>query len=264
MRVRPEIPAIDTPTAHSPRLWNYFLGGKDHYVVDRQVGDLFRLLYPPIDDVARSSRAFLVRTVRHLATAGVRQFLDIGTGLPAAVNTHDVAQQVAPGARVVYVDNDPVVLAHARALLHGAADGTTAYVDGDLYNTGALLEAAGRTLAFEQPVALVLTNILGHIPDHADARRIVAELVAALAPGSHLVLADSTTDGGRFDAAVSMWNQAGSLPYVLRTRDQLAQLFDGLELLEPGFGPCGLWRPEEGGIGTPVAVDLFGAVGRKS
>ena len=261
--MRPELPAIDTPTAHSARMWNYFLGGKDHYVVDRQVGDLFRVRYPPIVDVARSSREFLVRTVRHLATAGVRQFLDIGTGLPAAVNTHDVAQQVAPDARVVYVDNDPVVLAHARVLLQGAADGTTAYVDGDLYDTAALLEAAGRTLAFEQPVALVLTNILGHIPDHVDARRIVAELVAALAPGSHLVLADGTSDGGRFDAAISMWNQAGSLPYVLRTREQLAQLLDGLELLEPGLGPCGLWRPDADGPATVVATDVIGAVGRK-
>jgi SAM-dependent methyltransferase len=254
-----EPPAIDTTVAHSPRVWNYWLGGADNYEVDRVVGDHFRRMFPPIVDIARGSRRFLRRAVEHLAgPAGVRQFLDIGTGLPTADNTHEVAQRVAPDARVVYVDNDPVVLAHARARLQGA----TTHIDADLHDTARILDVAGRSLAWERPVALMLMNILGHVPDFTDARRIVQELMSALAPGSYLVVADGTTDGGPFDAAIDMWNQAGSLPYVLRTPEQIARYFDGLELLEPGVVSCPLWRPEPSEIGT-AAVDEFGAVGRK-
>ena len=255
---------IDTTVAHSPRIWNYWLGGKDNYEVDRQVGDEFREMFPQIVDIARSSRGFLRRAVRHLAgEAGVRQFLDIGTGLPTAENTHEVAQQVAPDARVVYVDNDPVVLAHARVLLQGSAPGATTYIDADLHDTARILDLAGRSIAFDQPVALMLMNILGHVPEFAEARRIVGELVSALAPGSYLVVADGTTDGGPFDAAIDMWNKAGSLPYILRTPEQIAQYFDGLEVLEPGVVPCSLWRPEESEVGAAGPVDEFGAVGRK-
>jgi SAM-dependent methyltransferase len=256
--------AIDTTVAHSPRIWNYWLGGKDNYEVDRQVGDDFRRIYPPIVEIARSSRGFLSRAVRHLAgEAGIRQFLDIGTGLPTADNTHEVAQRVAPDARVVYVDNDPVVLAHARVLLKGASAGSTTYIDADLHDTARILEMAAESLELDRPVALMLMNILGHVPDFADARRIAAELVGALAPGSYLVVADGTTDGGPFDAAIDMWNQAGSLPYILRTPEQIAQYFDGLELLEPGVVSCSLWRPEEGEVGSVVPVEEYGAVGRK-
>jgi SAM-dependent methyltransferase len=259
-----EPPAIDTTVAHSPRIWNYWLGGKDNYEVDRTVGDDFRRMFPPIVDIARGSRGFLRRAVRHLAgEAGVRQFLDIGTGLPTAENTHEVAQRVAPDARVVYVDNDPVVLAHARVLLQGTTPGTTTYIDADLHDTARILEVAGESLDFERPVALMLMNILGHVPDFTDARRIAQELMSALAPGSYLVVADGTTDGGPFDAAIDMWNRAGSLPYILRTPEQIAQYFDGLELLEPGVVSCPLWRPEPGEVGTAGAVDEFGAVGRK-
>ena len=256
-----ELLAIDTPLAHSPRIWNYWLGGKDNYAVDRQVGDVFRSMHPPIIDIARSSRGFLSRAVRHLAgEAGIRQFLDIGTGLPTVDNTHEVAQRVAPDARVVYVDNDPVVLAHARVLLQGATADSITYVDADLYDTPRILGVTARALALDRPIALILMNVLGHVPEFADARRIVSELVSALAPGSHLVVADGTTDGGPFDAAIDMWNKAGSLPYVLRTREQIAQYFEGLELLEPGVVSCPRWRPEEAGA---VPVDEFGAVGRK-
>jgi SAM-dependent methyltransferase len=252
-----EPPAIDTTVASSPRVWNYWLGGEDHYEVDRRVGDHFRRMFPPIVDIARGSRSFLGRAVRHLAgEAGVRQFLDIGTGLPTRDNTHEVAQRVAPDARVVYVDNDPVVLAHARARMPGA----TTHIDADLHDTARILDVASGSLAFERPVALMLMNILGHVPDFGDARRIVRELMSALAPGSYLVVADGTTDGGPFDAAVAMWNQVGSLPYVLRTPEQFAQYFDGLEVLEPGIVSCPLWRPDTGPV---VAVDEFGAVGRK-
>jgi SAM-dependent methyltransferase len=255
-----DLPALDSPVAHSPRIWNYWLGGKDNFAVDRQVGDLFRAMYPPIVDVARSSRGFLARALRHLAgPAGVRQFLDLGAGLPAAENTHQIVQGVAPDARVVYVDNDAVVLAHARALLKGG-DGT-AYADGDLRDPAGLLAAAARIVDLDQPVALVLANVLGHLVDLDEARRVVGELVDAVAPGSHLVVADGTTDGGPFDAAVAMWNQAGSLPYVLRTPDQIAQFFEGLELLEPGVVPCPRWRPDNGAA-TPH-VDQYCGVGRK-
>jgi S-adenosyl methyltransferase len=255
---------IDTDVAHSPRIWNYWLGGKDNYEVDRRVGDQFRELFPPIVDIARSSRHFLARAVRHLAgDAGVRQFLDVGTGLPTVDNTHEVAQRVAPESRIVYVDNDPIVLAHARALLLSSAEGSTTYIDADLFDTPRILEVAAQTLDFTQPIALMLMNILGHVPDFDRAREVVAGLVAALPPGSYLVVADGTTDGGPFDAAIEMWNQAGSLPYILRTPEQIAQYFDGLELLEPGVVACPLWRPDAVDLGVPVAVDEFGAVGRK-
>jgi O-methyltransferase involved in polyketide biosynthesis len=258
-------PAIDTTTAHSPRIWNYWLGGKDNYEVDRQVGDDFVKIFPPIIDIARSSRAFLNRAVRHLAgEAGVHQFLDIGTGLPTVDNTHEVAQRVAPEARVVYVDNDPVVLAHARVLLQGSPEGLTTYIDADLHDSDRILELAAQSLAFDRPIALILMNILGHVPDHDRARAIVTKLVGALAPGSYLVVADGATDGGAFDAAIDMWNQAGSLPYILRTPEQIATYFDGLELLEPGVVSCSLWRPEGGEVGSIQPVDEYGAVGRKA
>ncbi len=258
-----EPPAIDAAVANSPRIWNYWLGGKDNFAIDRQVGDVFRMVYPPIVDVARTSRGFLGRALRHLVTAGgIRQVLDVGMGLPTAENTHEIVHGVAPDARVVYVDNDPVVLAHARALLYDGAAGATAFVEADVYDTATVLDAAARTLAFDRPGALVLADIQGHVPELAAARRIVAELVEALAPGSHLVLVDGTTDGGPFDAAVAMWNQAGSLPYVLRTPEEIARFFDGLELLEPGVVPCPRWRPESASSAT--TVDVYGGIGRKA
>ncbi|WP_219413266.1 SAM-dependent methyltransferase [Pseudonocardia nigra] len=257
-------PAIDITVAHSPRIWNYWLGGKDNYEVDRQVGDDFRNMFPPIVDIARSSRAFLKRAVQHLAgEAGVRQFLDIGTGLPTVENTHQVAQGVAPEARIVYVDNDPVVLAHARVLLQGTPEGFTTYIDADLSDTARILERAAASLDFDRPIALMLMNILGHVPDFDDAKAIVSRLVEALPSDSYLVVADGTIDNGPFDAAIDMWNQAGSLPYILRTPEQIGQYFDGLELLEPGVVSCPFWRPAATDIGVASHVDEYGAVGRK-
>jgi hypothetical protein len=257
-------PAIDTTVAHSPRIWNYWLGGKDNYEVDRQVGDDFVKIFPPIVDIARSSRAFLKRAVEHLAgDVGIQQFLDIGTGLPTVDNTHEVAQRVNPDARVVYVDNDPVVLAHARVLLQGSAEGSTTYIDADLYDTARILELARQSLDFSQPIALILMNILGHVPDHDRGRETVTTLVGALAPGSHLVISDGTIDDGPFNSAIDMWNQAGSLPYILRTPEQITQYFDGLELLEPGVVSCPFWRPAPNDLGTQSHVDEVGGVGRK-
>jgi O-methyltransferase involved in polyketide biosynthesis len=255
---------IDTTVAHSPRIWNYWLGGKDNYEIDRLVGDQFVQIFPAIVDIARSSRAFLDRAVAHLAgPAGITQFLDIGTGLPTAANTHEVAQRIAPHARVVYVDNDPVVLAHGRALLHSSPEGHAAYVDADLHDTDALLDEVRTRLNFDEPIALMLLNILGHVPSIEQAKTIVARLVAALPAGSHLVVADGTNvvDGDAFDAAIEMWNNAGSLSYHLRKPDQIAEYFTGLELLEPGVVSCSRWRPP---VLDPPAVDEFGAVGRKA
>jgi O-methyltransferase involved in polyketide biosynthesis len=249
-----------------PRIWNYWLGGKNNYAVDREVGDQFRQIFPQIVDIARASRGFLSRAVEYLAAdAGVTQFLDIGTGLPTENNTHEVAQRVNPRARVVYVDNDPVVLAHARALLHGSPEGFTTFVDADLRDPDRILDVAGRDLDLDRPVGLMLMNILGHVGDLAEARAIVDRLVGALAPGSYLAVADGTNviDGPAFDAAIAIWNQAGSLAYHLRKPDEIAQFFTGLELVEPGVVSCSLWRPRNGDLGTAVAVDEFCGVGRK-
>ncbi|MGH4017431.1 MAG: SAM-dependent methyltransferase, partial [Pseudonocardiaceae bacterium] len=237
---------VDTTVAHSPRIWNYWLGGKDNYPVDREIGDRFSEIFPGIIDIARASRHFLTRTIRYLAgEVGIHQFLDIGTGLPAADNTHEVAQRMAPESRIVYVDNDPLVLAHARALLTSTPEGATHYVHADLRQPERVLDAAAETLDFTQPIALILNNILGHIIDDDEAYAIVNRLLDALPSGSYLLLNDGTNviAGEAFDEAIRLWNEAGSAPYRLRTPDQIARFFDGLELVEPGVVSCPLWRP---------------------
>ncbi|MDK1471870.1 SAM-dependent methyltransferase [Streptomyces sp. 549] len=257
---------VDTTVPQSARIWNYWLGGKDNYEVDRAAGDQFSALYPDIEYVARVSRDFLGRAVRHLAgEVGVRQFLDIGTGLPTVENTHEIAQRVAPQARIVYADNDPMVLAHARALLTSTPEGLTRYIDSDLREPETILAAAREFLDFERPIALMLLNILGHIPDYEEARSIVSRLVEALPSGSYLVTADGTNvlDGSAFEAAIATWNDASDTPYHLRSPEQISRFLDGLELLEPGVVSCPLWRPDAPDVGTIRQVDEFGAVGRK-
>jgi hypothetical protein len=259
-------PGVDITVAHSPRIWNYWLGGKDNYAVDRQVGNQFREIFPDIVDVARASRGFLTRSIRYLAgEAGIRQFLDIGTGLPTVDNTHQVAQQVAPESRVVYVDNDPLVLAHARALLISTPEGATNYIDADLREPDKILQAAARTLDFTQPIALILSGILGHITDDDEAYAIVDRLLDALPPASYLSLSDGTNviRGEAFEEAIQFWNSAGSAEYCLRSPEQLARFFNGLELVEPGVVSCPLWRPEPNTIGAHREVDQFGGVGKK-
>jgi diguanylate cyclase (GGDEF)-like protein len=258
-------PGIEISIPSSPRIWNYWLGGKDNYAVDREAGDAFVAMYPPIVDIARASRGFHVRAVTYLAgDAGIRQFLDIGTGLPTFNNTHEVAQSVAPDSRIVYVDNDPVVLAYARSLLVGTPQGATAYIDADLRDPDAILRIARETLDFDQPVGLMLMNILGHIDTHPLAREIVQQLVAALPAGSYLVVADGTdvVDPVAFTNAIDYWNSVGSLAYHLRGPEEIAAYFEGLTLLEPGVVSCPRWRPT-GGIGQVLDVDEFGGVGRK-
>jgi hypothetical protein len=258
-------PEIDTSVPHSARIWNYWLGGKDNYPVDRAAGDQFGAVFPGIVDVTRASRQFLIRAVRFLAgEVEIRQFLDIGTGLPTAENTHEVAQRVAPESRIVYVDNDPVVLIHARALLASSGEGRTAFVDADLHDPDKILDAAAETLDFTRPIALMLMGILGHVTDDDESQSIVKRLLDALASGSHLVLCDGTDTNPAGVAAQEQYNQSGAVPYRLRSPAQLTGFFNGLELVEPGVVSVSQWRPDPDAVGgLPAAVDAFGGVGRK-
>jgi hypothetical protein len=254
---------IDITAPQSARIWNYFLGGKDNYPVDREAGDQVRDLYPGIVEGARTARYYLARAVRYLAgEMGIRQFLDIGTGLPNVDNTHEIAQRVAPESRIVYVDNDPLVLVHARALLTSNPPGVTNYIDADLRDPEKIVREAAQTLDFSRPIALMLMGILGHIVDYDEARSIVRRLVDALAPGSYLVHYDSTDTNEAYVEAARFYNESGAVPYILRSPEQIAGLFEGLELLEPGVVSVPLWRPDHSPF-TPVEVDQYGGVGRK-
>ncbi|MGH3938746.1 MAG: SAM-dependent methyltransferase [Pseudonocardiaceae bacterium] len=260
-------PVIDTSVSHSARVWNYWLGGKDNYPVDEEVGDQFAAVQPSVVDIARASRAFLVRAVRYLAgEVGIRQFLDIGTGLPTANNTHEVAQATAPECRIVYVDNDPLVLTHARALLTSSPEGVTDYIDADVRDPEKVLREAARTLDLTQPIALMLLGIMEHIMDTDEAYAIVRRLLNVLPSGSYMVLYDPTTeiDGEETLESARLWNESGGTPpLAIRSLRELTRFFDGLELLPPGVVSVPLWRPNPTDIGTPVEVNSFGGVGRK-
>jgi hypothetical protein len=255
---------IDTSVPHSARIWNYWLGGKDNYPVDEEAGDAYTKVFPGIVTIARSSRAFLRRNITYLvAEAGIRQFLDVGTGLPTANNTHEVAQRIAPESRIVYVDNDPLVLAHARALLYSAPEGATAYVDANVLEPDRILAAAAETLDFGRPTALILSNILGHVADHDQARSIVTRLMAALPSGSYL----SVNDGSLgidpvFEQAQEAYNSSGAVPYNLRTPEQITAYFDGLELIEPGVVSVTQWRPGPDDA-APELIGEHGGLARK-
>ncbi|MEU0834939.1 SAM-dependent methyltransferase [Streptomyces sp. NPDC005969] len=259
---------IDTSRPHTARIWNYWTGGKDNYEVDREAGDQIRKLHPGIGDYARADRLFLGRSVRYLADeVGIRQFLDIGTGLPSADNTHEVAQRLAPESRIVYVDNDPLVLVHARALLTSTPEGRTDYLDADLRNVDTILERAAKTLDFSEPVALMLLGVVIFIDEEEDSYGLVRRLMDALPSGSHLVLSHTITSPAMpdVDAAVAFWNEHGTPKLTQRTPDQVARYFNGLELLQPGVVSCSRWRPEptEDGI-EPDEVAMFAGVGRKA
>ncbi len=256
---------IDTSVPHSARIWNYWLGGKDNFPVDRLAGDDYIQTFPGILDVARLTRQFLIRAVNYLAgDAGIRQFLDVGTGLPTVDNTHEVAQRVAPEARIVYVDNDPLVLAHAQALLTGTAQGATDYIDADMREPATILEAAERTLDLTRPVALTFMGVLGHITDDGEAQSVVRGMMEGLPSGSFLALADGADDiTPEFEAAQRMYDEGGSVPYKLRSQHQIVQFFAGLELLEPGIVPVPQWRPEVTPITPPPGVQPLAGIGRK-
>ncbi|MBA9005053.1 SAM-dependent methyltransferase [Thermomonospora cellulosilytica] len=261
-----ELTEIDTSVPHSARIWNYWLGGKDNFPVDRVAGDLYVQTFPGILDIARLTRGFLKRSVRFLAEeAGIRQFLDVGTGLPTVDNTHEVAQRVAPDARIVYVDNDPLVLAHAHALLTSTPEGATDYIDADMRRPDAILTAAARTLDLDRPVGLTFMGVLGHITDDDEARSIVATLMEGLAPGSHLAICDGyDVLSPEFLKAQQNYDDGGAVPYKLRGREQLESFFTGLELLPPGLVPASQWRPETELIGPQPQVQPLGGIAAKN
>jgi O-methyltransferase involved in polyketide biosynthesis len=256
---------LNTDRPHSARVWNYWLGGKDCFYADRALGDRVAKLVPGIVDSARADRAFLSRSVRYLgAREGIRQYLDIGTGLPTMDNTHEVAQRVAPESRIVYVDNDPMVLAHARALLRSTPEGATDYLDADLRDPEKILELAAKTLDFTEPVALMLLAVMHLIPDDEEAYQIVRRLMTALPSGSHLVLAHACTDAEPTRTAVSTYNDSGiPTPIKARDRSEIAQFFDGLELVEPGVVSCPHWRPDPGVWAVRREVMTFCGVAQK-
>jgi S-adenosyl methyltransferase len=246
---------------NSARIWNYWLGGTDYSAVDRAVGEQVAAMFPQIVQVARAQRAFLGRAVAYLAAdAGIRQFLDVGAGLPAAGSTHEVAQRVAPGSVVAYVDNDPEALAQGANLLSDSALGDCAYLGLDMRDTSEIITASGRTLDLDRPVGLVLTGVLGHVADDGEARSIVNGLLGSLVPGSHLVLADGVDTDEAGNQAQEMYNRRSPAPYHLRSPERVAAFFAGLELVEPGVVPCPLWRPQV--PGKEIAV--YGGVGRKA
>ncbi|WP_433191142.1 SAM-dependent methyltransferase [Actinoallomurus sp. CA-150999] len=233
----------------------------DNYPVDRAAAERICAAFPGMADIARHSRHMLARAVRHLAgEAGIRQFLDIGTGLPTADNTHEVAQRVAPECRVVYVDNDPLVLVHAQALLTSSPEGVTDYLEADVRDPDLILREAARTLDFTRPVGLMLMGILGLVPDDEEARSIVRRLVAALPAGSH----DGTDTDPAYVEAIRAYNAgSGAVPYTPRGMEQITGFFDGLELLEPGVVSVPRWRPEPNPWGEPPEVACAGGVARK-
>lgn len=255
---------IDTSSPHTARVWNYWLGGRDNYEVDRVAGDHIRRLHPGIGEYARADRRFLGNAVAHLAgEAGIDQFLDIGTGLPTADNTHEVAQRIAPGSRVVYVDNDPIVLVHAQALLTSTPEGETAYLDCDLRDVGTIVERAAETLDFSRPVGLILLGVVIFVEDDEESFGIVRRLTDALPSGSHLVLSHTITSPAMpdVDRAVAFWNANGTPKLTQRTPERIERYFDGLELLEPGVVSCSRWLP--GARLDTEDVAMFGGVGRK-
>ena len=257
-------PRLDTSTAHSARVWNYLLGGQDNFAADRETGDMMMQLFPGIIHLAREQRRFLARAVRYLAgEAGIRQFLDIGTGLPAADHTHQIAQQVAPESRTVYVDHDPLVLVHAQALPASAPGGVTRYIEADVRDTGEILEQAARTLDFGRPVALMMLGIVGQVPDSADPGSIVARLLGAVPAGSYLALSDGTDTSPALNQAIEACNQSSASSYYLRSPEQIAAFFDGLTLVPPGVVSTSRWRPGVADAGRePREVDAICGVGR--
>ncbi len=260
-----EHPTFDTSVAHIARVYNYWLGGKDNYAADREAGDRAIETYPDMVSSVRSNRAYLARAVRYLAgEAGIRQFLDIGTGIPAADNTHEVAQSIAPDSRVVYVDNDPIVLAHARALLTNSPEGATDYIDADLRDPGTILAQAAQTLDFSRPVAVMLIAILHLIVDNDEAYRIVAQLVDTVPSGSYLALSTVASDieAAKMTQTRKRLNEVMYEKQTHRSRDEVTRFFQGLEIVEPGVVPVPQWRPDSDLEARRPSV-MWGGMGRK-
>jgi hypothetical protein len=258
-------PQIDTTTPHSARIYNYWLGGKENFAVDREAAEQAIAANPGIVADVQANRRFLARVVRCLAEDGVRQFLDIGTGLPTANNTHEVAQSVAPECRTVYVDNDPIVLTHARSLITSAPQGATAYLDADLRETKKILDATADTLDFGQPVAVMLLIVLHLIPDSDDPYGVVTRLMAAMAPGSCLVISHPASDiqsAAMAEMVKRINDRLPAAPATLRSRAAVSQFFNGLEILAPGVVQPHRWRPTSRDV-TGVNVTAWCGAGRK-
>jgi O-methyltransferase involved in polyketide biosynthesis len=259
-----EPPSFDITIAHPARVYDYWLGGKDNYEADREAAEQAIAANPNILPGVCANRAFLRRAVTYLAgEAGIRQFLDIGTGLPTADNTHEVAQSIAPESRIVYVDNDPIVLAHARALLTSTSEGATAYIDADARDTGTILRAAAETLDFTKPVAIMALLVLQYIPGSDEPRQVVARLMSSVPPGSYLTISDTTMDidGDRAARVAERLNtRMGPARLTMRTRQEIASFFDGLEFVDPGLVPLPQWRalfnPQE-------LINAYAGMGRK-
>jgi hypothetical protein len=261
-----EPPPFDTSVAHQARVYDYLLGGKDNYAADRAVAAATVKVNPDLAPSAHANRAFLGRVIRYLAgEAGIRQFLDIGTGIPTAGNTHQVAQEVAPESRVVYVDYDPIVLAHARALLTGRDAGATQYIDSDLRDTQAILDQAAGLLDFSRPVAVTLISILHAIPDGDGPHAIVARLLGAVPPGSYLAISHMGADLMAAQTLREMdevWKRGSQQQYTPRRRDQVERFFDGTDLVAPGLVRVEEWRPDPA-AGAAHRSIMWSAVGRK-
>jgi hypothetical protein len=258
------MPDFDASVPHIARVYDYWLGGKDNFAADRMMGERTLQAYPNLVYSVRANRAFLARTVRFLAGQGIRQFLDIGTGIPTASNTHEVAQRIAPDSRIVYVDNDPVVLSHAKALLKSTPEGACAYLDADLRDPDAILAAAADTLDFGQPVAVMLIAVMHFVGDDAQADAIMRRLTAACVPGSYVALshAASDIDAAQMAEMVRRLNESTAEKTTLRDRAGVTRLFDGLELVEPGVIRAAEWRPDTDlEAASPAA--LWGGVARK-
>jgi S-adenosyl methyltransferase len=259
-------PPFDTSVAHQARGYDYLLGGKDNYAADRAAAEAMLTIYPELVFAVRANRAFLGRAVRYLAgEAGIRQFLDIGTGIPTAGNTHQVAQAIAPESRVVYVDYDPIVLAHARALLTSHEAGATDYIHADLRDIGTILAQADKLLDFTKPVAVTLLAILHAIPDADDPHHVVATLMDAVPPGSHLAISHPASDLlGReaTDDLTDVSDRTMRQEIAYRSREQVARFFDGTDLVAPGLVRAEEWRPDPGPTDAGTSA-LWCAVGRK-
>jgi hypothetical protein len=261
-------PQINTGVAHSARVYDYWLGGKDNFAADREVGDAIIAAIPSVPLLARDNRAFLGRAVRYLARErGIRQFLDIGTGIPTAGNTHEVAQAVAPDSRIVYVDNDPIVLAHARALMTSDPAGATAFIQGDFREPGKILAdpALRRTLDLDKPVALILAAILHFFTDDENPQGIVSSLADALPSGSYLTITNITADFMDPDQVTraTQAGQQGGITYVPRSQAEVSAFFDDFPLVDPGVVPMQAWRPDGGSLADPHGPNSYAAMGRK-
>ncbi|KPI26183.1 SAM-dependent methyltransferase [Streptomyces sp. NPDC054950] len=258
---------IDTSKPHPARMYDWYLGGKDNYPVDEAMGRQMLALDPRVPVMARVNRAFMHRSTRWLATNGVRQFLDVGTGIPTEPNLHQVAQRIAPDARVVYCDNDPIVLAHAAALLRSTSEGATEYLQADVRDPDAIIAGAGKILDLSRPVALSLVALLHFVSDEDGAHELVDRLLAALPSGSYLMMTHATADfSPEESAAATAKLKAAGVTLALRSREEFTRFFDGLDLVEPGVAVVPEWHPE---LGEPVpgqddgVIPGYGAVGRK-